>query len=128
MGYMTDGLTFNVLRNANVARAAESQKYEKCKTWCLGQWSNATLGELGEAANIIKKIERGDFELASVRKELANELADVAIYLDLLAEKAGINLGQATMDKWNEKSAQIGSSIRIEADDWHRIAPPLENK
>jgi len=129
MGYGTDGLTFNTLRGANLERLKEFKNAKglpaHCKPdgsdWLLSQWSNATCGELGEAANIIKKIEREDFTLEEVRGRLANELADVVIYLDLLAHRAGINLGQATMDKWNEVSRRIDCNIRVCAEDWHRL-------
>jgi NTP pyrophosphatase (non-canonical NTP hydrolase) len=72
-----------------------------CAHWSLADWSNATFGEVGEAANIIKKIRRGDFSLAEKREDLAMELADIFIYLDILATKAGINLGEAIKTKFN---------------------------
>ncbi len=118
MSYGTNGLTFNTLRGANVQRQLEVQKFSG-KGWKLSAWSNACLGELGEAANIIKKIERGDLSLEEARLALGKELADVQAYLDILAQKAGIDLGQATMDKWNEVSERVGCNIRIAADDWH---------
>lgn len=87
--------------------------------WCLAQWCNATLGELGEAANIIKKIERGDLTLDQARPMLAAELADTVTYLDLLAQRAGINLGDATRDKWNVVSERVGVPLRILGDHVH---------
>lgn len=81
--------------------------------WALSQWCNAVTGELGEAANIIKKIERGDFSLDEARGELGRELADVQTYLDLLAHRAGVNLGVATIQKWNEISERIGCDLRL---------------
>jgi len=129
MGNGTNGLTFNTLRSANVERLKEfknsrgqpAHTKEDGSDWCLAQWSNAVLGELGEAANIIKKIERGDITLDDARPALAKEFADIQAYLDLLAFRAGVNLGEATMKKWNEISERIGSNLRIAADDWHRI-------
>src|SRR5690349_2856662 len=61
--------------------------------WSLGEWCNALTGEVGEAANIIKKIHRGDVTLDDARQQLADELADIQTYLDLLAFRAGIDLG-----------------------------------
>ena len=133
MSYGTNGLTFNTLREANVKRLPEFKDaqgrichphepgIEPGFNWDLSKWSNAILGELGEAANIIKKIERGDFPLHEARAELADELADVAIYLDLLAYRAGVNLGEVIMHKWNRTSAKVGCDIRIKADDWYRL-------
>lgn len=112
-------LRFEELRIANTARLPvfKNRKGEVAHSepdgsdWLLSAWSNATLGELGEAANIIKKIERGDMTLDEARPLLAKELADVQIYLDLLAFRAGVDLGQATIDKFNEVSDRVGVAI-----------------
>jgi len=114
-------LTFNALREANLARlplfknrrGGPAHSKPDGSDWCLAQWSNAVLGELGEAADLIKKIDRGDFSLAEIRVELAKELADVQCYLDILAFQAQIDLGQATIDKWNEVSERIECPLRI---------------
>lgn len=84
--------------------------------WSLAHWSNAVCGELGEAANLIKKIERGDFSIddPGVREELGNELCDVLTYLDILAHRAGINLAEAALRKWNKASERVGSSVRLD--------------
>lgn len=129
MGYMTDGLTFNTLRGANTARLPQFKNSKgepahsepdgsDCK---LSAWCNAVTGELGEAANIIKKIERGDLSLDEARPSLAKEFADIVTYLDILAMRAGVDLGKATMDKFNEVSERVGSTVRIAADDWYYI-------
>lgn len=136
MGYMTNGLTFNTLRGGNIKRLPQfkNKKGEPAHSaadgsdWALSAWSNAVCGELGEAANLIKKIERGDFTLEEAREELGKELADVVTYLDILAFRAGIDLGQATMDKWNEVSIRVGSNVRIDAEDWRYIALTKETK
>lgn len=80
---------------------------------CLAQWCNAVTGELGEAANIIKKIERGDMTLDQAREDLAKELADVQTYLDILAFRAGVDLGEATISKFNEVSARVGCDVQL---------------
>jgi NTP pyrophosphatase (non-canonical NTP hydrolase) len=115
-------LTFDALRAANMARipvfknskGGPAHSEPDGSDWCLAQWSNAVLGELGEAANLIKKIERGDYTLEEKREELGKELADVQTYLDILAFRAGVDLGEATISKWNEVSERIGCSLRIE--------------
>lgn len=114
-------LHFGALRAANVARLPQfkNRKGEPAHSqpdgsdWCLAQWCNAVCGELGEAANLIKKIERGDMTLDEARGDLADELADIQTYLDILAFRAGINLGQATVKKWNEVSERVGCEIRL---------------
>lgn len=118
MSYMTDGLTFNVLRNANMARRERTKKFSQ--DWSTAQWMQALIGEVGELANILKKIDRRDFTIQSKRLEIANELADIQTYLDLLAAKCGVNLGNATIAKFNEVSNRVGSDVKIYADgsDW----------
>jgi len=120
MGYMTNGLSFNTLRAANEQRIKAS-KYEKCeRDWTPAHWMQATLGELGELANLMKKVDRGDFSLDEARADIAREFADVQTYLDIMALKLGIDLGAATREKFNEVSARIGSRVYIgDDDDWH---------
>lgn len=119
MSYGSNGLTFNTLRAANIERQKAVPKFNHPK-WALSTWSNALFGECGEAANIIKKIERGDFTLEEGRTALAKELADVQVYLDILADKAGIDLGEATRDKWNEVSLREDCNMYISADGRHQ--------
>lgn len=92
--------------------------------WALSAWCNAVLGELGEAANLIKKIERGDITLGEARAALGKEFADVLTYLDILAFRAGVDLGRETIDKFNAVSVRVGSTIRLSANDWHYSEPP----
>jgi NTP pyrophosphatase (non-canonical NTP hydrolase) len=84
-------------------------------SWSLSDWMTATLGELGEAANIIKKLNRvrdgipGNKESADqLNEELADEIADAAIYLDLLAQAAGFDLEKIRDAKFAKKSKEIG--------------------
>ena len=76
-----------------------------------------------EYANLRKKVERGDFTIEQARPELADELADVVIYLDILASQLGIDLGKAVMAKWNRTSLKVGAPIYIDAEDWHYSHP-----
>ena len=141
MGYGTDGLTFNVLRGANKARLPQfknkhgeiAHSQPDGSDWSPAQWLQAVIGELGEYANLRKKYERGDLTEAEFAEAAAKELADVQTYLDILAFRCldtpgnphpkGINLGQATMDKFNEVSRRVNSTVRIDADDWHYATP-----
>ncbi len=117
MGYATDGLTFNTLRQANLARLPEFIGSD----WSLNDWMVAVTGELGEAANLLKKIRREDFTLEELKPMLEKEFADIVTYLDILAYQCGIDLGKATKDKFNEISNRVGSKIYIGSDgDWHR--------
>lgn len=109
-------LTFDDLRTANTERI-KSSKYRICEEqWTPAHWMQATVGELGELANLLKKVDRGDFPLEQAKTEVAKELADVQTYLDILALKLGVDLGQATIDKFNEVSERIGSPVRLGID------------
>ncbi len=92
----------------------------KLDSWSLSDWFTAALGELGEAANVAKKLNRvrdgipGNKETElELREKLARELADTFIYLDLLAQAAGIDMGAAVAEAFNAKSKQLGCPIRL---------------
>lgn len=127
MGYMTDGLTFNTLRRANCERLprfknkhGEPAHSEKDGSdWSRAEWLEAVVGELGEYSNDSKKHKRGDIDKEEFTKRAKKELADVVIYLDILAFQLDINLGEAVMEKWNETSQKVGVPMKIDADNWH---------
>ena len=224
MGYATNGLSFNTLRGANTARLPEfknghgaiAHNKEDGSDWSPSQWLQAVIGELGEWAQARIDYEDGRISAAEFATQSAKELADVAIYLDILARRSldqlvpfiaegrhqqgnmqedspsgalmrliallgtyanarkkhergdstasqyaahmqpllqrilwlsghvveaekdpipmphpgdlvveahptGVNLGLAVMDKFNEVSERVGSSVRIAADDWHLV-------
>jgi NTP pyrophosphatase (non-canonical NTP hydrolase) len=54
----------------------------------------AMAGEVGEFANIVKKIDRGSLDVndPGVRKQLGNELTDVLVYLLNIVGLLGIDL------------------------------------
>lgn len=83
-------------------------------SWSLSDWMTATLGELGEAANIAKKLNRGrdgipgnDKTAAELRAMLADEIADTFIYLDLLAQSQGLRLSEIVRSKFDRTSKKI---------------------
>lgn len=117
-------LQFHTLRAANVERADTTPAFAACTRWIPAQWIQSLVGEVGEAANVLKKIDRGDFTLEQARGEVAKELADVAIYLDLLAHKLGIDLGDAIVAKFNEVSDRVGATVRLSADGASVIKSP----
>ena len=83
--------------------------------WSLSDWMTAVAGEMGEAANVAKKLNRvrdgipGNSETPDALKAaLADEIADTFIYLDLLAQSQGIVLEDAVLGKFQRMSAKIG--------------------
>ena len=92
----------------------------KIDDWSLSDWMTATAGELGEAANIAKKLNRvrdgivGNSETPEqLRSNLADEIADTYIYLDLLAQSQGINIEDAIVNKFRKTSEKIGYSTTM---------------
>lgn len=65
---MSNALTFDLLRAANLARlpvfknrhGAIAHARPDGSDWTPAQWLQAVMGELGEFANVRKKFERGD--------------------------------------------------------------------
>jgi NTP pyrophosphatase (non-canonical NTP hydrolase) len=71
-------------------------------------------GEVGEACNMIKKMERvrlGIRGTTATLQELAQELADIIICVDLIAMGLGIDLDQAVQEKFNETSLKYGIDV-----------------
>jgi len=114
-------LSFATLRLANELRLPKFKngKGEPAHSeadgsdWSLNDWYTAAAGELGEAGNVLKKIRRGDYTIAEKHEHLADELADVVTYLDLLAKQCKIDLGEAVAKKFNEVSKKVGADIFI---------------
>jgi NTP pyrophosphatase (non-canonical NTP hydrolase) len=113
-------LSFDALRLANGSRCARWHPPESTP-WTAADWSNATCGEAGEMANVIKKIRRyetgaineGDPPLEKLKGLAADEIADVVIYADLLAKYLGVDLGQAIRAKFNRTSEKYGFPERL---------------
>lgn len=86
-------------------------------SWTLSDWMTATVGELGEAENIIKKMNRHrdgvkeDIPMEQLQDMLADELADAEIYLDLLFQAAGIDRTAAIEGKFRRTSQKIGYEL-----------------
>ena len=119
---MTD-LTFKTLREVSLTRCNRWHPggvYD----WTLSDWGVAAAGELGEACNVIKKINRlrdkitgnkaNELDLISLKLDLAEELADAVISIDLIASRVGLALDQAIIKKFNEVSIREGFSERLE--------------
>lgn len=117
----SNSLTLATLRRANLMRLPlfKNGKGEPAHStldgsdWSRGEWCNAVLGELGELANLLKKVQRGDKTIDEARGDIADELADVLTYLDILAFRCGVDLSEATIAKWNRVSERVGVPVRI---------------
>lgn len=109
-------MTFNDFSERNRRRCESPLGFNhSLSSWTLSDWFTATMGELGEAANIVKKLNRirdgipGNKETeAELKDKLRREIADVFIYLDLTAQAVGFRLNDAVDEVFKAKSAQIG--------------------
>ena len=128
-------LTFEEFRRANVQRCVES--FHDVKDWDAADWLGAITGELGEVASVLKERRRRRRRYQATvgpgtgmrpvetgptppltddeRQRLAHELADVVTYADLLAEWAGIDLGEAVREKFNIVSDRpnVNSKVKL---------------
>lgn len=105
--------TFSVI---NRDRCESEQGFNhKLNSWTTSDWFTAVMGELGEAANIAKKLNRvrdgipgNDETPEELQKKLQSELADTFIYLDLICQSLGFKLCDIVPDVFNAKSEKIG--------------------
>lgn len=116
-------MDFETLRAANLSRCARWHP-RGLSEWSLSDWFTATMGELGEAANVAKKLNRerdgiagNTVSVEQLRADLADEIADVAIYLDILAASEGIDLAAAIVSKFNRTSEKVGFPERLSGGD-----------
>lgn len=113
-------LTFEELKKENLSKC-EGSFGHSIGSWSVAEWTNALCGESGEAANIAKKILRKDFELldfndpnrVELTQQLGDELADIVIYADLVAQRIGRDLGELVADKFNRTSREKGAIERL---------------
>jgi NTP pyrophosphatase (non-canonical NTP hydrolase) len=101
----------------------------KLNSWSASDWMVALTGELGEAANILKKLNRvrdgipGNRHTPDqLREDLALEMADVYTYMDLFCQAAGIDLRAAVEKKFADTSFRIGY------EESQRAATPVQHK
>lgn len=106
----------SALRKANLARQAE---WDIDSQITLAYRGNELAGEVGEACNVIKKLERERMGIRGSRDTLAHlaeELADILICVDLIAMAAGIDMDVAVRDKFNATSEKVGLKTRMETE------------
>jgi NTP pyrophosphatase (non-canonical NTP hydrolase) len=100
-------LTFPQLRLVNVARSVEGWKHP-LESWSPSDWLIAVGGEVGEALNVVKKLNRvrdgitfgAQTTAEALTADLADELADAVIYCDLLAARFGVEIDNRSFDEF----------------------------
>lgn len=117
-------LTFSKLRAANRLRCEAPDGFaHSLEAWNALEWAGAMSGEAGEAANVAKKIRRLETGVTHREQETdrdalvaqcADEIGDVVIYADLLAQRLGLTLAECVAAKFNKTSQEIGwSGLRL---------------
>lgn len=79
-------------------------------------FSTELAGEVGEACNVVKKLEREKLGLrgsTTTVGALAEELADAVICASLLANCYDIDLREAVRNKFNSTSDKLNLPVRI---------------
>lgn len=94
-------LTYTDLREANVKRTQRWEPgFPEKSAWDADYWLLALLGEIGETANVVKKLNRIEIGLPGAKdpkkhklvRMLGDELADVILYADLYAAFLGVGV------------------------------------
>ena len=109
-------ITFKDFSRANRRRCESKRGFNhRLDSWSTSDWFVAIIGELGEAANVVKKLNRyrdgirGNKETrAALRTKLRKELGDTQVYLDLIAQSLRFDIFDAAVEVFNEKSKEIG--------------------
>ena len=76
----------------------------------------ALAGEVGELANVVKKLERGDMSYAEALALVEKEAADVLIYLLKLSYQTGIDLETAFVEKQRANAIRFASREKLHDD------------
>ena len=113
------GLLFSDLREASARRQAEWPGSEAAD---LSFRALEVGGETGELLEALKKYRRSQLGIkgsTATLDDIADEMADVAIALDLLAAKLDINLARAIVRKFNATSEKYELATRLDGLDQH---------
>lgn len=129
-------LTFDKVRQKGTERS--TAWHQNGEQWSSADWGNAMQGEVGEmveallitletvasagkVSNLVKKLRRvetgirgsKDAPSDQLKKDLSDEMADILLYLDLLAAHFDIDLGESVRSKFNEVSEREGFDHRL---------------
>jgi len=104
---MKKSLTFEELRQANFSRCLRWHP-AGIHQWSHSDWAVALAGEVGELCNVIKKLNRvrdglpgNTITPENLMRMVAEELGDVAAYLDLVATRFNLKLEDCIKEKFN---------------------------
>lgn len=67
----------------------------------------ATVGELGETTNILKKVLRGDKTFAQMKKEMSEEIIDILIYVVKIIYQLDIDVDKVYSEKMEKNELRF---------------------
>jgi NTP pyrophosphatase (non-canonical NTP hydrolase) len=113
-------LTLEQIAEINDRRCAKWHQSDK--PWTPERWVTAIVGELGEMANITKKLFRAadgsvgilnGQTIEELQHEEEKEWADTMLYMILFASARGFDMSGAIREVFNAKSEQLGFEERL---------------
>ena len=117
---MTD---FNQVSIINLDRANEWHS-NGIHDWSVNDWAVAMAGEAGEICNAAKKLKRymdglqqnaSDKPVEELISDIATEIGDTYLYLDLLAQRLGLRIyDDCIVPTFNRVSDREGFSQKLE--------------
>ncbi|QYY35287.1 MazG nucleotide pyrophosphohydrolase domain-containing protein [Ruficoccus sp. ZRK36] len=112
----TQPLTFSQLAAANLERGLEWTGKNRAEL----EFSTIEMcGEAGEVADAVKKFLRaqrgmkGGIEGVQALRAIGEELADVVICAERVADSLGLDLGECVRNKFNQTSEKHGFKTRL---------------
>lgn len=114
-------LTLNGVSRVNRERC-DRWHGPQTEPWTAADWSNALAGEVGELCNVIKKVRRHESgastgyntpDMDALQDMIRDEIADVFLYLDLVAYYFGMSLPECIVPKFNRVSEAQGFPERL---------------
>lgn len=105
-------LNGNDIRAISFFNSKRNVKFgNKKDKWSETDWGCALAGEVGELCNFLKKRRKGK-KISTLK--CAKEMADIYLYLDLIATEMGVDLSKAIVNKFNEVSRRYNANMFME--------------
>lgn len=118
-------MDFRKISEANLRRCEASNGFNhRLRDWSQSDWFVAAAGELGEACNVVKKLNRyrdgiyasTNFKSMALSErelldKLRQEVGDTVLYLDLIAHYNGFTLEAAAIEVFDAKSRELGYPV-----------------
>lgn len=116
-------MDMNDMSRENYARCTSTAGFNQpLDSWTPNDWMVAIMGEVGEAANFLKKLKRLEDGVPGnaphetreyLIERIGKELADAYTYIDLLALRLGLVLAEQVVEKFNEVSRRVGYPVQL---------------